>query len=74
MGNASALVSVDCDPTYTLIERLLNGEVLREQFPAHDDDDAIDRVVGVIDGGRAELWHGPVLIWAWEPVLEAADA
>jgi hypothetical protein len=49
MANPSARLSVDCGPTYTLIERLLNGELLREQFPAHDDDDAIDRVAGVLD-------------------------
>ena len=74
MGNASAHLRVDCDLAYTLIERLLNGEVLRDEFTAHDDDDAIDRVAGVIEGGRAELWHGPVLVRAWEPVLKAPDA
>jgi hypothetical protein len=73
MANASARLSVDCGPTYTLIERLLNGELLREQFPAHDDDDAIDRVAGVLDGRGAELWRGPFLVRAWEPALKAPD-
>lgn len=74
MENASVLMSVDCDPTYTLIERLLNGEVLTEQFLAQDDQDAIERVADILDGGGAELWHGPVLVRAWEPVLRAPDA
>jgi hypothetical protein len=74
MANASARLSVKCDLTYTLIERLLNGEVLSEQFPAHDDNDAIDRVAGVLHGGGAELWRGPLLVRAWAaPALKASD-
>jgi hypothetical protein len=50
---------------YTLVEELSDGSHLRDIFNAPSNSEAIARAQGVIEGQRAELWRGSLLICRW---------
>lgn len=52
--------------TYRLVERTPTGETLTEEFPAPDDDSALERALSVADSGMIELWRGAELVQRFE--------
>lgn len=57
--------------TYRLVERTANGRTLTEEFPAPDDDSALERALSVADHGVVELWRGGELVQRFEARSDA---
>lgn len=52
---------------YRLVERHVDGTTHSEDFPAPDDDSALERALSVADGGVIEVWRGAELVSRLEP-------
>jgi len=47
---------------YRLVEHYVDGTLHSEEFPAPDDDSALERALSVADGGVIEVWRGAELV------------
>ena len=47
---------------YRLVEQYVDGTLHSEEFPAPDDDSALERALSVADGGVIEVWRGAELV------------
>ena len=70
-GFGMAGMSLRRGRTYRLVEQAPNGQMISEEFPAPDDDSALERAISVADHGIVELWRGAELVRRFEASPQA---